>query len=547
MSKPSSFCTICTHSASFELVGLLLSLSVYHPNASVVIISDSRTKYTIESITPQPRLKLQWSILLDKYSDLDRQTMERENTWATFQMFKATAIQEALHNYPDTLFLDSDIIVTGTIEDIDTSKALGVSPHYMKKEATDKYGYYNGGMLWTNHKGVPNDWMEFTKTSRYYDQASIEDLAQKYSHFCFGENYNIQGWRIYHHPDGPDDFAKNFGYNDKPRNVFYKNVPVKCIHTHLRDKTFEQFNQLLIRHFQMAKMHNVLAIIFRVIHGKWRLRIPKQPLPGMAQHANDSFRELACLMAKNNRDVEIFEDTTTMHCWLAPSVLLYDRPTLQWLNDELNHATCFFLGNGDTQDEGVALKIKYPFLPLSPWIFWPRNPTLLEATLANNDMLYYDERPIETLFIGNYENNVQKEHRTKVDWSGAIEEFHCTSGGNHKFTAEEYLTKIGQSKYGLCLRGFGSKCHREVELMAFGTVPIVTPGVCMHSYLNPPQEGVHYLRVKTPDEIRAKVAAIDRDTWEKMSDACYDWYQENCMSDRAWELTVRSILFDIPP
>ena len=106
--------------------------------------------------------------------------------------------------------------------------------------------------------------------------------------------------------------------------------------------------------------------------------------------------------------------------------------------------------------------------------------------------------------------------------------------------------KLKQAKYGLCLRGFGSKCHREVELMAFGTVPIVTSDVCIDSYLNPPQENVHYIRVDKPADLRAKLDSIDKDTWEKMSDACFDWFQENGMSDRVWNLTIRKVLYDEP-
>ena len=546
MSKPSSFCTICTHPAAFELVGLLLSLSVFHPNAPIIVISDSRTKFLLESITPQPKLQIKWIIMLNKYSDLSRATMEKQNIWAEFQMFKAAAIQQALDQHSDTLFLDSDIIVTGVISSIDKSKDLGVSPHYMKKEATDKYGYYNGGMLWTKHRDVPRDWLQFTQTSRFFDQASIEDLAKKYSHFSFGENYNIQGWRIYHHPDGRDAFVNNFSFNETRKQVYYKNSQIKCIHTHLRDKTFDVFNNLLFRHFQLAKMYKIVAIMFRVLHGNWILRIPKQPMSGLASHSGDSFRELARLMAQNNSDVKIVEDTKTTHCWLAPTILLYDRPTLQWCNEEVRNATYFFLGNGSTRNEGSVLQERFPTLPVSPWIFWPRRPSIVEDMVVNQDPLYYDQRPCESVFIGNYENNVQKSHRTKDDWSTVIEEFHCTNGSKHKFTPSEYLMKLKQAKYGLCLRGFGSKCHREVELMAFGTVPIVTSDVCIDSYLNPPQENVHYIRVDKPADLRAKLDSIDKDTWEKMSDACFDWFQENGMSDRVWNLTIRKVLYDEP-
>ena len=54
-------------------------------------------------------------------------------------------------------------------------------------------------------------------------------------------------------------------------------------------------------------------------------------------------------------------------------------------------------------------------------------------------------------------------------------------------------------------------------------------------------------------EIGEKVAAdktslivSDKETWEKMADACFDWYQDNCSSDRVWDLTIRKILYDTP-
>ena len=65
--------------------------------------------------------------------------------------------------------------------------------------------------------------------------------------------------------------------------------------------------------------------------------------------------------------------------------------------------------------------------------------------------------------------------------------------------------KLRNSKYGLCLRGYGSKCHREVELMGLGTVPLITSDVCIDSYMDPPIENVHYLKINNPDELKEKI------------------------------------------
>ena len=544
MACPSSFCTICTYNSCFELVGLLLSLSVYHTYASIVVVCDSQTKYKIESISPSPKLDIHFHVILDKYSQHNRATMEKMGIWAEFQMCKAIAIREALKSYEDTLFLDSDIIVTGVLNQIDTTKDLGVSPHYMKKQATDKYGFFNGGMLWAKNPSIPDDWIEFTKSSRYFDQASIEDLAKKYSHFSFEDNYNIQGWRIYHHPEGENHFVQLVQLQDDDSVVTYNNKPVKCIHTHFREKPFEKFNKLFIHFFQKAKDYKVLAIIFRVIHDKWILRIPKQPMPGIAFHSGDSFRELAKRIANQIRDVEIVEDPNTIHCWITPTVLLYDRPTLQWKNEEFNQACALFLGNGDIKHEGTVLQNEYPLLKINPWIFWARKPSLLEELIAKNNMLYYDKRPVKCIFIGNYENSVQQKYRTGADWSSVVDEFHCTNGSKHKFSHEEYLQKLGQARFGLCLRGFGSKCHREIELMALGTVPVITPDVCIDSYIYPPKENIHFIRVNHPNELSEKINSIDKETWEKMSDSCYDWYQMYCSSESAWKTTIERLLYD---
>jgi len=141
---------------------------------------------------------------------------------------------------------------------------------------------------------------------------------------------------------------------------------------------------------------------------------------------------------------------------------------------------------------------------------------------------------------------VQQEYRkTKHDWKSVLDEYHCTAGHKHKFTQEEYLMKLRGSKYGLCLRGFGSKCHREVELMAFGTVPIVTPEVSIKDYMDPPIENVHYLSVKSPEDLKEKVANISEEQWKKMSKACFSWYQRNVHSDNCWENMITNILLKL--
>ena len=180
---------------------------------------------------------------------------------------------------------------------------------------------------------------------------------------------------------------------------------------------------------------------------------------------------------------------------------------------------------------------------VKPWIFWPRRPMILEKFLEEKGLLAEVDRHIETIFIGNYENSVQEKYRTGEKWENVIQQFVCTKGSKHKFTQTEYLNKLRSSKYGLCLRGYGSKCHREVELMAFGTVPILTPGVSTN-YLSPLKENVHYLKVKSPEELKIKLKTITNDEWQLMSQSCFTWYQENIHSRFCWKTLINKLLYN---
>lgn len=544
MNYPSSFCTINTKSCKQELLGLLLSLSLHHPNSNMYILCDTESKKYIEESSPQPKLNIKWFVELDKYSNFNRQQMEKMKIWDEFQMAKADIINYSLINEKDALFIDSDIIILDKIELPNNINEydIGVSPHYMKKHITDRYGYYNGGVLWTSNKELPKLWREYTKTSRYYDQASIEDLVKHYSnsYFEFGENYNLQTWRFVHSTE--TNIKNNITVSNN--QLYYKVKPLKFIHTHFNNlKEHKEFNMFFIEKLKQIKRYKELAIIYRIINGKWIITIPTQPRKDIYNHANDSFRILPYLYKKHYNDVDVQLKKDTVHCCINSNIILYDRPTLDWVDDGLKHSNLLLLGNGDINDEGQEIQKKYN-INVIPWIFWTRRPDILEDILDNSKILLYNERTINSIFIGNFENNVQEKYRnTEIKWENVLSEYHCTKGHNHKFSQEQYLNKLRNSKYGLCIRGYGKKCHREVELMAFGTVPVITKEVNISSYYDPPIENIHYLKADTPEEFNSKINNINEEKWTEMSNACYTWYQNNVYSKNSWGKLINYILY----
>ena len=82
---------------------------------------DTKTKEEYDKISIKPKLKIGWFQELDKYTHLNRVQMEKQGIWSDFQMSKARVLDRALTIEEYCLFLDSDIIVTDVLDDIDHS------------------------------------------------------------------------------------------------------------------------------------------------------------------------------------------------------------------------------------------------------------------------------------------------------------------------------------------------------------------------------------------------------------------------------------------
>ena len=261
------------------------------------------------------------------------------------------------------------------------------------------------------------------------------------------------------------------------------------------------------------------------------LIMPKQPSESFFGHAGDSFREMATLWAHRGY-IRIVEDKHAHQVWLhgIGHTLLYDRPTYEWLDaappDEKRYKHGLFGNPAPPPGIGKA------------WSFWPRRPVLVEELASS--LVPYSERSNALVFYGKVENATQKKRRP-LNWAGACSEFVMPVGSEkaYPFSQKEYLEKLKKAKFGLCLPGYGLKCHREVECMAMGCVPIVTGDVDMNNYANPPVKGEHYFVADTPDEARRLSLETDEAIWTKMSTACHIWWKENSSCDGMWALTQK--------
>ena len=303
--------------------------------------------------------------------------------------------------------------------------------------------------------------------------------------------------------------------------------------------------------------------------------MPRKDLEGYFGHPGDSFREMVRLWGERGW-IQVREHATATMVWWgavgADGVLLYDRPNHDWrlAAPAIEQVWKKGLFGNPRPGAGAAAAAK-------AWSFWPRRPELVEAIVAAG-IGGWDARTRGLVFYGKIENKVQERRRTAADWSGACSGAAATlknevagTAASHlrsaslanewvseaatlknewvlvrgdqpyPFTQREYLERLSTARFGLCLAGYGLKCHREVECMAMGCVPLVAPEVDMESYAVPPREGVEYLRVANPAAAAAATASIDQATWERMSAAGQAWWRANASCEGMFALTKKLV------
>ena len=258
--------------------------------------------------------------------------------------------------------------------------------------------------------------------------------------------------------------------------------------------------------------------------------------PTVGGHDGSSFRELLDLWDENgycevvpNTDIKTSNANETMLIEARPwinevgDILLYDNPILDKLHEGLTWNKALFCNE--------VLKEESCF----SWTFWPNHPRTY-AKVRSKGILYYDERECHSCFLGSYTTH----HRQNQDWQDSVEAFWMGRMNVKLFNQEEYLEFLRNSKFGLCLRGVGPKCLRDIELIGMGTVPIFTPGVS-DDYYNKLEEGKHYLYASCPEEVKTVIEDCSKEKWQYLSDECIKWYEENSSITGSFELTKRIV------
>jgi len=273
----------------------------------------------------------------------------------------------------------------------------------------------------------------------------------------------------------------------------------------------------------------------REVKGK---RIPSISVPmggvGFGAHGDGLFREMVELWAERKYITTENTAISPYYWWgSVGEVLLYDRPTLRWWNNDVTYQMAMF-----------SCAAPGPVDRQSQWGFWSRSPRCLEVMAERYmNLRSYSDRSIQSIFLGRIGNGIQKAARTKeiaVNWGSCIERFslnYDTTGAPLPLSQMEYLGTLCNTRFGLCLKGTGTHSSREIDYLACGCVPIVTPDVSMHGLLAPLKEGVHYLRVKTPEDVVRIVRETSADQWAKLSANGRSWWATYASAEGMFRLT----------
>ncbi|KPI88409.1 hypothetical protein ABL78_2474 [Leptomonas seymouri] len=284
-------CTMATRECAEELVLFHRSLRVYHPTLPLYLGCTTEMR---DEVSPAlaPMLQtlhddahVRWVCCLDAYGPcISRQVMEcAPGVWyatrhTDFMMEKANLMELAMRDThtttapassaaPTVAFLDCDVTLLHELPTMPATAAVALSPHYIRQADESLFGRFNGGYVVTDTPEVLWEWRRATATSRYFDQASLEHVADVFGqrealHRLPGQ-HNYGFWRLLQ-PQRGGTLAEAKRFSIKPwaspkapatdaLTIHYDGHPLCSLHTHFRlhgantPRDVRLFNDLLLR------------------------------------------------------------------------------------------------------------------------------------------------------------------------------------------------------------------------------------------------------------------------------------------------------------
>jgi hypothetical protein len=226
-----------------------------------------------------------WISCLDPYGpSISRRAMEREpGVWyatrhTDFMMEKTNLMELAMRSThatpastpaacPTVAFVDCDVTLLRELPTMPATASVALSPHEIRPGDEALFGRFNGGYVVASNPEVLWEWRRATATSRYFDQASLEHVAdvfhQRGQLHSLPPQHNYGFWRLLQPQSGSVwKEAQRFSIaalpppkhpNTTALTILYDEQPLGSLHTHFHlhgtstPRDVRLFNGLLLR------------------------------------------------------------------------------------------------------------------------------------------------------------------------------------------------------------------------------------------------------------------------------------------------------------
>jgi hypothetical protein len=214
---------------------------------------------------------------LDLYSNLTRARMERmpsnqnlSNKWHDFMNEKCNLMEWALTNsHTGVLLCDADLCWLGPLPVIPEGTEVALSPHLILESDEEKFGKYNGGLIWMSSIQAVQIWREASMVSKFFEQYALNTVAESYPIYEFGSHINYGWWRMFQGRVTPDKSKARWTIHrdDTHSGLCVDGEPVVCIHTHWKttDYVTNMFNTWIVGKLTILKKNKKVAMILRFL------------------------------------------------------------------------------------------------------------------------------------------------------------------------------------------------------------------------------------------------------------------------------------------
>lgn len=267
-----NICTLANETAVFDLKIFLMTLQLWNKELPTIYLYCTEEVKALQ-IDREYKGKFYYNTSLESYANMTRQQMEAtpsnrglSNLFHDFTMEKCSLLRWAFSSMSKedkeygTVFCDADICWLGPMPQINHNCIVGLSAHQIHEEYEKRFGIYNAGFMWFSHLKTVERWEEACKTSRFFEQAALEDLTIN-ANPCTIQQFPVQvnygWWRLFQGKEHSRDLIKSWSIKRDPQEVhsgiLVDGEPLVCIHTHWKttDGMTNGFNGFIIEKLQL--------------------------------------------------------------------------------------------------------------------------------------------------------------------------------------------------------------------------------------------------------------------------------------------------------